>query len=401
MELRPGYKQTEVGVIPEDWEVVAFGEEFRISAGGDVKPELSSSEQDELHCFPIYSNALSDNGLYGYCSYSNHPAESITITARGTLGVATYRDHRYTAIGRVLVLEPKRESVGKYFAEFINARIKFAVESTGVPQLTAPQVSSYLLAVPPVSEQRAIASALSDVHDSIDGLDRLIAKKRGIKQAAMQRLLNGQTRLPGFVGQWQSINMAKNSVLKARIGWQGLTTAEYMDSGLYGLVTGTDFIRGKIDWDHCHFVEKERYDQDINIQLHTDDILLTKDGTIGKAAFVDTLPYPATLNSGVFVIRPKNDSYVPKYLFYVLGSRAFTEFLNRLQAGSTISHLYQKDFISFEFPAPPTKDEQAAIAAVLSNMDVEIAALESRRTKTLDIKQAMMQELLTGKTRLL
>jgi type I restriction enzyme, S subunit len=80
---------------------------------------------------------------------ADHPADSITITARGTLGVATYRDHRYTTIGRVLVLEPKGQTAGQFFAEFINSRVKFAVESTGVPQLTAPQISSYYLAVPP------------------------------------------------------------------------------------------------------------------------------------------------------------------------------------------------------------------------------------------------------------
>jgi type I restriction enzyme, S subunit len=121
MEVKPGYKQTAVGLIPDEWGVSSFGEQFNISAGGDVNPKLSSSERDEYHPFPIYSNALSHEGLYGYCSYADHPAHSITITARGTLGVATYRDHKYTAIGRVLVLEPKRHSAGQFFAEFINS----------------------------------------------------------------------------------------------------------------------------------------------------------------------------------------------------------------------------------------------------------------------------------------
>ena len=203
MGVRPGYKQTEVGVVPEEWDVEEFRDHFSISAGGDVNPELSRSEQDTVHCFPIYSNALTNNGLYGYCSYADHPAESITITARGTLGVATYRDHRYTAIGRVLVLEAKLESAGRFFAEFINGRIKFAIESTGVPQLTAPQINGYRLAVPPPPEQRAIATALSDVDALLGGLDRLIAKKSDLKQAALRQLLTGQTRLPGFRGEWQ------------------------------------------------------------------------------------------------------------------------------------------------------------------------------------------------------
>jgi type I restriction enzyme S subunit len=115
---------------------------------------------------------------------------------------------------------------------------------------------------------------------------------------------------------------------------------------------------------------------------------------------VDHLPGPATLNSGVFVIRPKDTAYDPRFFYYVLTSRIFDDFLTRLQAGSTISHLYQKDFVSFSFLAPATLAEQTTIATVLSDMDAELAALEQRRDKTRALKQAMMQELLTGKTRL-
>ena len=146
-------------------------------------------------------------------------------------------------------------------------------------------------------------------------------------------------------------------------------------------------------------MKRERYEQDRNIQLQIGDLLLTKDGTIGKVAYVDWLPAPATLNSGVFVIRPINSCYNSLYFYYVLRSRIFTDFLEKLQAGSTINHLYQKDFLHFSF-ATPQLLEQEAIARVLSDIDAEIAALEQRRKKNKDIKQAMMQELLTGKTRL-
>jgi type I restriction enzyme S subunit len=216
----------------------------------------------------------------------------------------------------------------------------------------------------------------------------------------MQQLLTGQTRLPDFLGEWRPLNMAQNSLLKARIGWQGLTTAEYLSTGTYHLVTGTDFSAGRINWATCPFVATDRYEQDRNIQLRPNDVLVTKDGTIGKVAFVDRLPGPATLNSGVFVIRPKGNAYQPKFLYYILASTVFDDFLTKLAAGSTISHLYQKDFVSFAFLAPPTVEEQVAIADALGDVDAELAALETRRDKTRDLKQAMMQELLTGKTRL-
>src|SRR6266446_10620360 len=123
MVVKPGYKQTEVGLIPEDWGVSTFSGLFDVTAGGDVDPERSASDQDETHCYPIYSNALTNRGLYGYCSHADGQAGSITITARGTLGCANFRDHPYTAIGRVLVLQPKNEIAGRFFAQVINNRL--------------------------------------------------------------------------------------------------------------------------------------------------------------------------------------------------------------------------------------------------------------------------------------
>ena len=158
-----------------------------------------------------------------------------------------------------------------------------------------------------------------------------------------------QTEIGVIPEDWDVLNLGKSSVLKARIGWQGLTTAEYLKSGDYYLITGTDFKEGYIDWDNCVYVEKERYIQDKNIQIKEDDILVTKDGTIGKVAFIDKVPKETTLNSGVFVVRPINKVYNQRYLYYVLMSEHFKDFLNRLTAGSTISHLYQKDFVFFDF----------------------------------------------------
>src|SRR5690606_12297976 len=127
---------------------------------------------------------------------------------------------------------------------------------------------------------------------------------------------------------------------------------------------------------------------------------LTKDGTIGKVGYVDRLYGPATLNSGVFVIRPVQNAFNPMFLFYVLSSRIFDDFLNKITAGSTITHLYQKDFVTFEFEAP-TLEEQSEIATVLSSMDNESDKLDERLNKTQQLKQGMMQELLTGRTRLI
>ena len=187
--------QTRLPSFRGEWEVKRIADLFNITAGGDIDPKRSQPYQDETHCYPIYSNALTGRGLYGYCTYADHQAGSITITARGTLGVANFRDRDFTAIGRVLVLKPTRNLDGRYFSEVINNRINFVVESTGVPQLTVPQISKYNLPVPRVPEQCAIAEVLSDMDAELAALEKRRDKTRDLKQGMMQELLTGRTRL--------------------------------------------------------------------------------------------------------------------------------------------------------------------------------------------------------------
>lgn len=199
--------------------------------------------------------------------------------------------------------------------------------------------------------------------------------------------------------KWEIKNMVNNSTIKARIGWQGLTTQEYQKNGKFFLVTGTDFKDEKINWDNCVFVDEKRYSQDKNIQLKQGDVLVTKDGTIGKIAYIDNLLLPATLNTGIFVIRPINKDYLSLFLFYILCSDYFDKFLNKLKAGSTINHLYQKDFVNFDFIAPPYP-EQEKITKILSDTVNLLEQLDYLITKKKNIKQGAMQDLLTEKKRL-
>lgn len=200
---------------------------------------------------------------------------------------------------------------------------------------------------------------------------------------------------------WEATRIDKLCCLKARIGWQGLTTGEYLPQGDYVLVTGTDFNDGYIDWKNCCYVSKWRYDQDINIQIKEGDVLISKDGTIGKVAFLDSIPGPGTLNSGVFVVRPKQDNVINKaYLSWIFKSIWFKSFIDQLTAGSTINHLYQKDFVKFQLVYPNDISEQSRIATALSAIDNLISELGKLIEKKRAIKQGAMQQLLTGKKRL-
>lgn len=139
--------------------------------------------------------------------------------------------------------------------------------------------------------------------------------------------------------------------LKARIGWQSLRTDEFVDEGPY-CVTGTDFQSGKVNWSTAYHVSNERYEMDRNIQLNEGDLLVTKDGTIGKVAVVQGLDEPATLNSGVFVVRPKTNQLSTDFLGWVIRSKVFDDFVAFNFSGSTINHLYQNVFETFRFPFP-------------------------------------------------
>jgi type I restriction enzyme, S subunit len=402
--LKPGYKQTEVGMIPEDWELKPIGESFdicnhlRYPISQDVRKKMvgeypyygPTRAQDYINEYRVEGEyaLIGEDGDH-FLKWQESP---MTLLVNGKFNV---NNHAHLVKGT-------RNLTSWFYYYFQNKDLTpyLTRQGAGRYKLTKNTLITIPCPLPSPPEQLAIVTALCDVDVLITSLDRLIAKKRDIKQATMQQLLTGKTRLPGFSGEWQSFNMADNSTLKARIGWQGLTTAEYLKEGEYYLVTGTDFIDGKINWDSCHFVDAKRYDQDKNIQLRVGDVLLTKDGTIGKVAYINRLPGLATLNSGVFVIRPNNNKYYSLYLYYVLSSSIFDIFLKQLKAGSTISHLYQKDIVGFNFMSP-SWEEQKAIAIILSDMDAEIAALEQKRDKTRALKQGMMQELLTGKTRLL
>jgi len=141
---------------------------------------------------------------------------------------------------------------------------------------------------------------------------------------------------------WNIATLKHTTYLKGRIGWQGLTTEEYLQDGDYLLVTGTDFDNGQIEWSRCAYVNNDRYEEDPYIQLKENDLLITKDGTIGKVAIVRRLPKPATLNSGIFITRPLHGQYRQDFLYWVLISDVFPEFISYSMVGTTINHLYQK-----------------------------------------------------------
>ena len=192
--------------------------------------------------------------------------------------------------------------------------------------------------------------------------------------------------------EWDVSKIKYTSTLHGRIGWQGLTSEEYIEEGPY-LITGTDFLKGEIDWDSCVHISEERWAQADKIQIKEGDLLITKDGTVGKTAIVTNLNNKASLNSGVLLINLKTHS--KKYLYWLLNSKVFWEWFDITNSGnSTILHLYQKDFDNFSFPIPPLQ-EQAAIADFLDKKSEEIDAISAKITHQIQTLKDYRQSLIT------
>ncbi|WP_257287994.1 restriction endonuclease subunit S [Endozoicomonas sp. SESOKO2] len=173
---------------------------------------------------------------------------------------------------------------------------------------------------------------------------------------------------------WSLTRVKFEAYVKARVGWHGLKSDDFTDEGPY-LVTGSDFRGSRIEWENCYHCDEARYEQDPYIQLKEGDLLLTKDGTIGKVALVEGLNNEkATLNSGVFVVRPTHDNFSTRFYYWLLQSKVFTDFVDYNKTGSTIVHLYQDTFVNFSYAAP-TSDEEIQIACFLDHETAKIDTL--------------------------
>jgi type I restriction enzyme S subunit len=415
------FKPTEIGLIPEDWTIKQLGKvcevHGRIGFRGYTTQDLVGAGHGALaiggkHISKNYLD-LSSPDYISWEKYYESPEimvnkGDIVLAQRGTLGKSAIIDREigFATINPSLVLLNNIRCNNMFLRYVLQGKVilDIIMQSNGltsIPMISQRQIEGFPIIYPKEHEQQRIASALTSIDNLLSSLDKLIAKKRDIKQGAMQQLLTGKTRLKGFTEPWVYYSVGSDCCVKARIGWQGLTTSEYLEHGEYGLITSTDIVNYKVDWQTCCFVSEYRYAQDPNIIVQNGDVLISKDGTIGKVGIVSNIPFPCTLNSGVFVIRSKSPQISQEGLGLVFLSPYFADFIKRLTAGSTIVHLYQKDIVNFTFPMPPTIKEQQAIAAVLSSMDNEIAALEAKRKKYEAVKQGMMQQLLTGKIRLI
>lgn len=204
---------------------------------------------------------------------------------------------------------------------------------------------------------------------------------------------SGVEWIGNYPSDWHLTRIKFESYVKARVGWHGLKSDDFTDEGPY-LVTGSDFRGPVIQWENCYHCDLSRYEQDPYIQLKEGDLLITKDGTIGKVALVSELDGLATLNSGVFVVRPLFNNYISRFYFWLLQSSVFTGFVDFNKTGSTIVHLYQDTFVNFKF-AMPDFDAQEKIANFLDHETAKIDALIAKQQQLIQLLKEKRQAVIS------
>lgn len=271
--------------------------------------------------------------------------------------------------------------------------------------------------IPSIAEQEIISTFLDSKCEAIDQAiqkqkdiaDKLMEYKQSTITQAVTKGLNPNSEMKDsgveWIGEtpekWEIMRIKDTSWLKGRIGWDGLKASEFIDEGPY-LITGTDFCNGYVNWDTCVHITKQRFEEDTLLHIRENDLLITKDGTVGKVAIAKNCPKETSLNSGVMIIR--NESryiYNSKYMYYILLSDEFKHWFEYSQKpGSTIKHLYQHQFGEFKYTFPPL-EEQQQIADFLDSKCSKINESIERSNKIIqkleEYKKALIYNAVTGK----
>ena len=286
----------------------------------------------------------------------------------------------------------------------------------GLKRVQSDFVLNAKIPYPDLSEQQAIVAYLDEETGKLDAavekLERMVEvlkeRKQLIISKAVTRGLDDSVPLKDsgieWIGQipehWEIIKLKYISSIKGRIGWNGLRSEEFEDSSYAYLVTGQDFKGSNIVWSDCYQINQKRYEEDPEIQLKNGDLLITKDGSIGKVAKVSELDKPACLNSGIFVIKPKEAQYIQGFMYWLLNSIVFKSYTDFSKTGATISHLYQNVFEKMPCVLPSIKEQQA-IAAYLDEKVGKLDEAIEKQLRMIELlkerKQILISDVVTGK----
>jgi type I restriction enzyme S subunit len=412
MELKSGYKHTEIGMIPEGWDAVCM-------------ETVTTKIGDGLHGTPVYSQ----NGNYFFINGNNLKSGRIVVTSEtqavdhsefikhgkplnfdsilmsinGTIGNLAFFCGEAIVLGKSAAYFNVKPEVSKHFVyHFLQTQIakrQFSDGITGstIGNLGLATIRRTQIPLPPLSEQHTIAAALSDIDAMIASLDRLIAKKRDVKQATMQELLTGKRRLPGFSGKWE--NKVIGDIAEVKGGKRLPLGKSLVDTPTpHPYIRVTDMQLGGVSLTDIRFVPEDVFPVIKNYRIWCSDVFISVAGTLGIVGKIPPQLNGANLTENAD--RLTNIRCDRDFLLYNLMSERIQNIIESERTVGAQPKLAINKIQSFSIALPPTLSEQAAIATILSDMDADIATMEKKLDKTRQVKQGMMQELLTGRIRL-
>ena len=411
-----GYKKTKVGIVPVEWEDTHFSELFI-----EKKNVTSDFEKYPLYSLTIEEGVVPKSERYER-SHLVKKDDIFKIVSENDFvynpmnvrfgALARYKGQEDVSVSGYYDIFSVKESVSKEYMEnfllsepMINYYNRVSTGSLKEKQrVHFSQFLDFVLPSPPLPEQQNIAEILSTQDKLIELQEKKIEQLKELKKAYLQKMFPKkgskypELRFKGFTDPWEQRKLSEICTMHARIGWQNLRTSEFLDSGDYYLITGTDFEDGRINLSTCHYVEKDRFEQDKKIQIKNGSILITKDGTLGKVAFVENLDKPATLNAGVFNVEIIENDVDNRYLFQYLKAPFLMDYVNSKATGGTIKHLNQSILVDFPVQMPESAEQQK-IGAYFSRLDHLITLHQRKSEQEKQKKKALMQLLLTGKVR--
>lgn len=368
VEEKTGYIQTDVGLIPMDWSITRVDADALIKTG-------SKNTQDRMEGgeYPFFVRSQKIESIDSY----SYDGEAVLTAGDGvgTGKVFHYINGKFDVHQRVYRISDFSSRLsGRYFFYQFSSRFYDRIMSmtakSSVDSVRMEMIGGMEIPLPPINEQRAIAVALDDMNALISGLDQFIAKKRDIKQATMQQLLTGHIRLPGFSGEWEVKRLEDIAPLQRGFDLPNPSLRQ----GQFPVVYSNGILNFHNEY-----------------QVKAPGVVTGRSGTIGNVTFIESDFWPH--NTSLWVTSFKGND--PKFVFYLYKWIG----LRRLSTGSGVPTLNRNDVHAHSVNIPPSIEEQSGIAATLSDMDTELATLESRRDKAKQLKQGMMQELLTGRIR--
>ena len=423
-----------IGEIPEEWKIVKLSYLFETIGSGTTPPTSNPTYYDG-NIFWVNTGDLNDGDLNeaqktitneaikDFSALKIYNEGSIIIAMYGaTIGKIAISKMKFAANQACCVLCEPKNCYHKYIYYWLLQNRDNIISLSyggGQPNISQETIKSLKIQLPPTYEDQVqIADYLdykcAEINNVIEAKEATNKKLKEYRQSAIYEAvtkgLDKSVRIRDsgieWIGEipeeWETIKIKYSSILKGRIGWQGLKANEFIEDGPY-LITGTNFSDGKIDWDSCVHISEERYLEAPEIHVLEGDLLITKDGTVGKIALAENCPEKVSLNSGVLLIKNKDKvRYINKFLYYILLSDVFWKWFRSSQNGnSTIIHLYQEQFSNFIFSLPRTISEQIEIYIYLDRKCTEIDSIISTNNKIIEqlkeYRQSVIYEAVTGK----